>query len=185
MPALEAHLVIPGTIEVVLIAETGSLAEAKLGECNIRRPGCQLKGAEAPSPERELEQVNALPAHRYLNDAVQLPQRQAVWHLNPPPDHGAEPDQPDLELQNLRSWRRIRSLGFGWGAFRQMSVSRSFVSLGSKRCAANPLPICPTLPHALFGSTYVPFAVMPSPSVRCVQSPTIRHRMVKSTCAAT
>jgi hypothetical protein len=42
MPALEAYLVLPGTIEIVLVAETGSLAEAKLGECNIRRPGCQL-----------------------------------------------------------------------------------------------------------------------------------------------
>jgi hypothetical protein len=42
MPALEAHLVLPRTIEVVLVAKTGSLAEAKLGECNIRRLGCQL-----------------------------------------------------------------------------------------------------------------------------------------------
>jgi hypothetical protein len=42
MPALEVYLVLPGIIEVVLIAETGSLAEAKLGECNIRRLGCQL-----------------------------------------------------------------------------------------------------------------------------------------------
>lgn len=46
MPALEAYLVLPWTIEVVLITEAGSLAEPKLREWNIWGSGRQLQGAE-------------------------------------------------------------------------------------------------------------------------------------------
>jgi hypothetical protein len=80
---------------------------------------------------------------------VQLTQGHAGWDLNPPPDHGTDPEQPNLELQNLRSWRRTRRLGFGWSALWQMKVSRSLVSSGRKPCTADPLPECPTKPHAL------------------------------------
>lgn len=64
MPALEAYLVLPWTIEVVLITEAGSLAEPKLREWNIWGSGRQLQGAEPSGPEHELKQVDALPAHR-------------------------------------------------------------------------------------------------------------------------
>jgi hypothetical protein len=116
MSALKAYLVLPWDIEIVLVAEAGSLAEAKLGERDIRRPSRQLQGAEPPSPERELEQVDALPAHRDLDDTMQLMQCHAGWHLNPTPDHGTDPEQPHLELQKL--WR-TGCLGFGWDALWQ------------------------------------------------------------------
>lgn len=44
--------------------------EAKLGERNFERPGCQLRRAEPPGSERELEQVDALPTNRHLDDAM-------------------------------------------------------------------------------------------------------------------
>ena len=98
MPALKAHLVLPWDVEIVLLVEAGALTEAKLREWNIWRTGCQFQRAEPPGPERELEQVNALPAHRYLDYTMQLTQCHASWDLNPPPDDGADPEQPYFEL---------------------------------------------------------------------------------------
>jgi hypothetical protein len=71
MPALKAYLVLPWNVEIVLVAEAGSLAEAKLGERYIRRPGRQLQRAGPPGPEHELEQMDALPAHHDLDDTMQ------------------------------------------------------------------------------------------------------------------
>jgi hypothetical protein len=110
MPALEAYLVLPWNVEIVLVAKASAHAQAKLGERDIWRSSRQLQRAEPSGPERELEQVDALPTHYDLDDTVQLPQGHIVWHLNAPPDHGTDPEQPNLELQNL--WR-IGCLGFG------------------------------------------------------------------------
>jgi len=93
--------VLPWTIEIVLGAEAGSQAEPKLRERDIWRPGCQFLRAEPSGPERELEQVDALPADHDLDDTVQLTQGHAGWNLNPPPDHRADAEQPELELQKL------------------------------------------------------------------------------------
>jgi hypothetical protein len=54
MPALEAYLVLPWTIEIVLVAEAGTNTEAKLGERDIRTPSrqilnCRISGAEEGS----------------------------------------------------------------------------------------------------------------------------------------
>jgi hypothetical protein len=84
-----------------------------------------------------------------LDNTMQLPKDHAGWHQNPPPGHRADAQQPDLELQDLRRLGRIRGLGSGWGALWLMKVSRSLVSSGWKRCETNPLPNCPTEPHAL------------------------------------
>jgi hypothetical protein len=71
MPALKAHVMLPWTIEIVVVAEASSLAEAKLGEWDIRRPSRQLPRAESSGPERDLEQMDALPAHCDPGDTVQ------------------------------------------------------------------------------------------------------------------
>jgi hypothetical protein len=70
MPALAAYLVLPGTIEIVLVAEAGAKVEPKLRERDIRGSSCHFQGAEPSGPEHELEQVYALPAHRHLKDTM-------------------------------------------------------------------------------------------------------------------
>jgi hypothetical protein len=47
----------------------------------------------------KLEQVNALPAHGDLEDAVQLPQARPDGHEQAAPDHRADLEQPDLQLE--------------------------------------------------------------------------------------
>jgi hypothetical protein len=94
---------LPWSIEIVPVANAGAQAKPKLRERNIRCPGGQFPRPKPSGPERKLERVDALPAHRHLKNTVRLPQRHAGRHLNPPPDHGADAKQPDLELQELRS----------------------------------------------------------------------------------
>jgi hypothetical protein len=150
MTSLKTNLVLPWAIEVVLIAEAGAQAEPKLGERDIRRPGRQFQGAEPSCPKYELEQVNALPAHRHLDDTMQFPQGHAGWDLNPTPDHGADAEQPNLELQDFRSWGRIRQPGFEWGALRQVRASRSLVSSGGNLVPPTPYQ---SAPHILMLSS--------------------------------
>lgn len=51
--------------------------------------------------QAELVEVEALPAHRDLQQAMQLTQGAIDWHQQPAPDHGADVHQPDFELQDL------------------------------------------------------------------------------------
>ncbi len=76
-----------------------------------------------------MQQVDALLAYRHLKDTMQFPQGQTGRDLNPPPDHGADPQQPDLELQDLWGRGRIGHLWFSLGALWQMRVSGSLAPL--------------------------------------------------------
>jgi len=61
----------------------------------------------------ELIKVNALPAHRDLDAAVQLLQRAGARHQQPPPYHRADPEQPQLELHDIAFLRTpLRPRGF-------------------------------------------------------------------------
>ena len=55
------------------------------------------------APDAELKEVDRFPYHRHLEHAVKFVQRHGVRHKNAPPNHGADPKQPDLQLQKNRS----------------------------------------------------------------------------------
>jgi hypothetical protein len=93
--------VFPGDVEVVFVDETRAPAKLKLAKRNIRRPATELPGTKIGGAQVEQKEVNALPARRDLEYAVQFPQRRARRRLHSPPDHWADPLKPDLELQNF------------------------------------------------------------------------------------
>src|SRR5208337_1963353 len=52
--------------------------------------------------------VDAFPAHRDLDHAMQLAKRNGRRHVHPAPYHRAEPQQPNLELHNCAGYLRRR-----------------------------------------------------------------------------
>ena len=60
------------------------------------RPGPAVSHAA----HRELEQVDAFPAHRQLEHTVQLAQWHGLRYEDAAPDHRADVQQPNLDLQN-------------------------------------------------------------------------------------
>jgi hypothetical protein len=95
-PALDADLVAPGDVQVVLVDEPRALAKAQRRQRHVRRRCRHLPRAIARGAEMKVVEVDALPAHRHLDHAVQLTQGEARWHQNPTPDHRADPGQPDF-----------------------------------------------------------------------------------------
>ncbi len=85
------------------LADTTPGRQAKL--CNRTLPGAMAGGTKA-----ELEKVEALPPHRDLDDAVQLAQRERRRHQHAPPYHRADPDQPDLDLEDCLGIRQRRAV---------------------------------------------------------------------------
>src|SRR5271166_6745600 len=60
-------------------------------------------------------EVNALPAHGDLDHAMKLAERGCRGHQNAAPHHGADPGQPDFDLQDRVGARRrvvFRNEGF-------------------------------------------------------------------------
>ena len=60
------------TLYVVLVSELGSLAEPEARQVHPRRGDGEIERAVTDGADPELIQVNALPAHRDLDDPVQL-----------------------------------------------------------------------------------------------------------------
>jgi hypothetical protein len=54
-----------------------------------------MRGAQAKNIE-----VDALPAHRHLDYAMQFTQRERRRHQDAPPYHQTNADQPDFDLQD-------------------------------------------------------------------------------------
>ena len=52
----------------------------------------------------EVVEMNALPAHACLQDAMQLSQRHGCRHQHAPPDHRADTQQSDLQLNDARGF---------------------------------------------------------------------------------
>jgi hypothetical protein len=96
----------PRGVQVVLIDEPRSLAEAQARQYQLGRRRRHLPRTVARGAQAELVKVDAFPAHRDLNDAVQLVQRELRRHQHAPPHHRADPDQPDLDLEGRPGARR-------------------------------------------------------------------------------
>ena len=56
----------------------------------------------------EVVEMDALPAHAHLQDAVQLVQRHGCRHQHAPPDHGADAQQAGLQLNDACGFFRAR-----------------------------------------------------------------------------
>lgn len=68
----------------------------------------------------EGEQMNPLPTHHHLENAVQLAKGHILGHLNPAPNHRAQTLQPDLELQDVCGFiARHRAIRLSLSAFSQ------------------------------------------------------------------
>jgi hypothetical protein len=59
-----------------------------------------LVGAVSGVAPTELVEVEALPPHRDLDYAVQLTERKVDGDQNTPPNHWADPKQPNLDLDD-------------------------------------------------------------------------------------
>ena len=82
--------------------ETGSATAARRSDAPLR------SGPAYRTPRTtNSEQVDAFPAHRQLDHPVQFAQCHGVRHEDAAPDHRADSQQPNLELQN-RPWERCR-----------------------------------------------------------------------------
>jgi len=75
--------------------------------------------------------VDALPSHRDLDDTVQLVQCAGARHQHAPPHHGADPEQPNLDLHDLGPV----GVGRGPGSFKNGS--------GSLRGSRHPASLSP------------------------------------------
>src|ERR1700726_761700 len=54
----------------------------------------------------KITEVDALPAHGHLDHAMKFAERAIRWHQNAPPYHGADPGQPEFDLQDRVGVRR-------------------------------------------------------------------------------
>src|SRR6185437_15247426 len=58
------------------------------------------------SAQLEIVEVDTFPAHGNLDHAMQFAERKTGWHQNAPPHHGADPGQPDFDLEDRGGVRR-------------------------------------------------------------------------------
>src|SRR3954471_21318783 len=116
---LNADLMPPGNVQVVLVDEPGSLAQLQCRKRHLGRSGGEFPRAVARGTETELIEVNALPPHRDLDGAVQLAQGAGVRDQHPPPYHRVDAEQPNLDLYDrFRIPRRQRRFSAGSGSLR-------------------------------------------------------------------
>ena len=58
------------------------------------------------APDAEPKEMDSFPSHRHLKNAVKFVQRHGLRNRNAPPDHRADSQQPDLQLQSRSCFRR-------------------------------------------------------------------------------
>jgi hypothetical protein len=97
---LDPDLMPPMVAHIVDVGEFGALAEPESGQGSGRQRQAQLGRAVGDRPDHELVEMEGLPAHGHLHDAVQFLKAIAVRHQHAPPDHGADVQEPDLQLQD-------------------------------------------------------------------------------------
>jgi hypothetical protein len=109
----------PGDVEVVLVDKPRTFAQSQRRQRDVRRRCRQFPRAITLGTEVELVEVDPLPAHGNLDHAVKFAKRECRRHQNAPPYHGADPAQPDFDLQDCVGVRRgYRGLLFQTGRLR-------------------------------------------------------------------
>ena len=100
---LDPQLVLPPAPHVVYVANLRVPAKPEIRKGNVHWLAVQTWPGVHGASDAELKEVDRFPFHRHLKHAVKFVQRHGVRHENAPPDHGADPKQPDLQLQKNRS----------------------------------------------------------------------------------
>ena len=103
---LDPQLVLPPAPHVVDVTKLRVPAKPEIRKGNVHWLAVQTWPGVDDAPDAELKEMDRFPSHRHLKHAVKFVQRHGVRHKNAPPDHGADPKQPDLQLQKNRS--RVR-----------------------------------------------------------------------------
>lgn len=96
--------------------EPSTLAESQRRQRHIRSRRPCLVRAVTRGAQLKIMEVDALPAHGELDHAVKLAERECRGRQNAPPHDGADPDQPEFDLEDGVSRRlglRCRRRGFG------------------------------------------------------------------------
>jgi len=105
---LDANLVAPRNVQVVLVDEPGNLSELQRRKGHVRRGRRQFRRAVTGGAKAELVEVDAFRTHRGLEHAVQLAQGTGRGHQLAPSHHRADAKQPHLDLHNRVCVRRGR-----------------------------------------------------------------------------
>jgi hypothetical protein len=71
-PIFELDFMLPWYVKVILLGETRSFPNLQLAKPDIWRSSSKFQGPVMNSAETEFEQMNSLPAHRHLKNAVKL-----------------------------------------------------------------------------------------------------------------
>jgi hypothetical protein len=99
-PILDANFVAPRDVKVIFVGKSCALAEPQRRQRDVGRGRRQLPRAVPRRAQTELVEVDALPPHRDLDYAVQLTERKSDGDQNAPPNHRADPKQPNLDLHD-------------------------------------------------------------------------------------
>ncbi len=104
--AFDPDLVPPGIAEVILVEEP--FVAAKLEAVEPDRVGVVRKRWSSdpadpviPAVDAEAMEVGVSPAEGDLDDGMEINQGAVAAHQKPPPDHGADLADPDMELVDL------------------------------------------------------------------------------------
>jgi hypothetical protein len=97
---------LPQVTEVVLVEEAFVVAEVKVGEVHLVWVGAKTHAIDAadaivfPTDAKPMP-VRISLAHSNLQGEMEISDRAVAADQEPPPDHGRDPAQPDVELIDL------------------------------------------------------------------------------------
>ena len=92
----EPDFVPPRNVQIIFVGETGSLAKAQAFQRRLWRSSGNLPGTVPNRTQAELKKVDAFPAHRDLDHAMQLAKRNGRRHVHPAPYHRLNPNSQPL-----------------------------------------------------------------------------------------
>src|SRR5271170_5712783 len=96
--------------------------------------------ASASSRRRNLVEVHPLPPHLDLDYAVQLTERKVDGDQNTPPNHRADPKQPNLDLHDRIDALRTRVIISRKGLLRTWLHPKSAPGPQKSRCSPSSKP---------------------------------------------
>ena len=128
-----------------LASATTQTPDSSRGRSRVGNPYPRHRWRPTGGAQMKIMEVDALPAHGGLDHAVQFAERERRGHKNAPPHHGADPGQPDFDLED--------GLGLRRGLLRRHGRLRP--SFHPARLQPLSLAVAghPRDPHALRGAT--------------------------------
>jgi hypothetical protein len=107
-PVLDANLMAPGDVQIVLVDEPGIFAQSQRRQRDVRRQCGHFPRTVTHRAEIEIIEVDPLPAHADLDHAMEFAERKCCRYENTAPNHRADPGEPDFDLQDRLAIRHRR-----------------------------------------------------------------------------